>query len=1285
MNGYASKKINILQSALCMILCAAMVIGLLVPAVDMVHADPENPLVNEMIRDIEILQIGENSSDMDDTQIPEGNAVAPTEPEETEPEETEETEPEETEETEPEETEETEPTEPEETEPQETSPEDPTETTPEQGEDDEGNDDGNQGEVGGEALALELAAVMTWYKYGTDPNSIVCGPSGSVNKSINTAQLADNTLKYSFTLNGEDSRYVDITNVELAIGEGAFESVSQNGTVQIQLAEGNSNRNYTFRLTGYIEKPDDTGEVVRQELTFTFVLKCGYAMDLDMELTWRPTGGNERKVVCGPDKTEAISVKNYDLTERVFGYTVKLAGSLAEDAEIISARYTTASGQKSGELTYETGTLILDPAPGKDTETYQLIFTVRAGGKEVTYQYKLIYQETLDAQLNFHWMEKGTIRRTKTCEPGETVSEKVKNNQLSAGAVAFEMELVGADGSEGRILSVTYTSDAGDSGNLKSSGSLPMVMPAGKSSNTYRISVSAMVKGQRLNFEIILSYSVDVSIQMEYTVLEDGAAVTRQIVCENTKSKTADAVYDDQLSGGALSYAFTLIGEEAQSISITSVRCFQSGSGKTVTLGAQGSVVLLLKNGKTGENTFGIEAKDDAGNVYRFTVNIPFKHRGENKIKIQTNLTEGQEVINDTKTNLTVQAWSEDENGNVISYIPANGTDTKLIVKLDGEILGYISSSGAASEYDLYPGNPEVGDTNTHVLYVYAEDALGNYGELTLNLNGQRRESGQKIGTATIYVDMTVLGLGVVASVNYDVLADEPVSYVIEKAILGKDTGEPFGKATQTLGWSGTNGGTVDIGYYLQSLTTGYTANALEGAMWPGSTEQEVLQAIDNRFGAETGLAILWRCLYRNGLNKSAGSGSRFGEMDYTSGSGWMYSIGGAAYYPGQSMSSIYLQDGDVLTIRYTLAYGWDVGGGTAGYGSTVGYCVSAINGSIRVNHRMETIVNPDGSISNVCYCCGIVADCAHADVICMDLEDGYHIQYCNDCKKEIGDPAEHIWVYSETEQTDYHACTECGAKETHNRKEVEGTNTANCTEPGVKSMKCVVCNHILEEQTGPKGHTLDNQWQTTAEKHYEKCSTCGEIANEAAHQYVLLVYVENGETKEDFECSICHAMHIDDCAGTLSIQSATCQKVSYHCDSCGYDMAKTGVFEEYHSYENGACLTCNAADPNWSQPTEPTEPEPTEPEPTEPEPTEPEPTEPESQPTEPEPTEPESQPTEPEPTEPESQPTEPEPTEPESQPTEPAPTEPEFTVPEPSEPEQEETDSADPEDGTGD
>ena len=69
-----------------------------------------------------------------------------------------------------------------------------------------------------------------------------------------------------------------------------------------------------------------------------------------------------------------------------------------------------------------------------------------------------------------------------------------------------------------------------------------------------------------------------------------------------------------------------------------------------------------------------------------------------------------------------------------------------------------------------------------------------------------------------------------------------------------------------------------------------------------------------------------------------------------------MYSIGGADFYPGSPMSGYYLQDGDTLTLRYTLAYGWDVGTGESGYGNNV--VISHADGRLtRYAHNSKLLV----------------------------------------------------------------------------------------------------------------------------------------------------------------------------------------------------------------------------------------------------------------------------------------------------------------------------------------
>ena len=284
--------------------------------------------------------------------------------------------------------------------------------------------------------------------------------------------------------------------------------------------------------------------------------------------------------------------------------------------------------------------------------------------------------------------------------------------------------------------------------------------------------------------------------------------------------------------------------------------------------------------------------------------------------------------------------------------------------------------------------------------------------------------------------------------------------------------------------------------------------------------------------------------------------------------------MGGETYYPGQSMSSVYLKDGDVLTLRFTLAYGLDVGGEDIGYGNVVGYCVEALNGTIYVNHQMEEIENPDGSIHYVCRCCGLIQDCTHEHTTYKDLGDGTHILFCTDCQTPIGDPQSHNWTHTAEDTEDNHVCAECGATERHFWKEVEGSNTATCTEPGIRTVKCSVCGMEKEEEVEAKGHTTDNRWNYTASEHYQKCSACGEEVNRASHEYA--------EGWGDYVCGICEAIHEEACDGTPAIREATCRKIVYHCDSCGYDLTQYGTFDEYHDYVNGVCQYCGAEDPDY-------------------------------------------------------------------------------------------------------
>ena len=1050
------------------------------------------------------------------------------------------------------------------------------------GDGDDGQEDGMTGEEGDEFIEQNLGMVMTWYKYGRQAKTIVCAPSTTAKGSINTAQLKDNELKYDFSLTGDEAKNAKITSVSVKAGDGAMAEIDDKGRLTIDLPNASAGRTYTFQAKAVWKTEDAEGKKVEQELEFTYKIHFAYAMDLELELSWEKDENRTGKVTIAANEKAARTIESNDLEDNRFVYTPVLTGALAKDAKLIGGEYRTGSGE-SGKLNIKGGTLKLKAKGAAKKETYYLTFTAEARDEDgitqkVYYHMNIVYLDVMDVDVAFTWLEKGTTPKLMICQPDGSVSTEVRNNQLSAGAVKYEIKLTGDDIENARILSITYKSEKAGSGSLTESGALPMILPAGDTSNTYTITVAVIANGRQMKYDIRLKYVMDVQLEMKYTVNENGAAVERTVLCENGKTEVADPVYDDQLKDGMLAYSVRTAGSEK--LEILSVKCYQSGSGSNVSLKADGKLKLLLDKGKTGENTFRVTAQDKAGAEYQFTVTVPYKHRGENIIKISTNMMEGQIVTNETNTNLNVSAWSEDENGKVVSYIPANGEDTKLIVKLDGKVLKYVSSSGPASEYIMYPSNPEKGDTNEHTLYIYAEDPYGNYGELTVKLKGQRKDAGQNKGTATIRIDMSVLGMGVVETMSYKVLANEPISYSIAKAVLGVDTGEPFGAVDNPMGWGGKYAGTLDTGFYLQRLTPGLPAKALNAASWNkyGSNEEQILEAIDRQFGEGTGLATLWRCIYRNGLNKSGGTDGTYGEFDFTSGSGWLYSLNGT-YFPGLAMCEYRLEDGDVLTLRYTLAHGWDTGGGTVGYGNTVGYCVTALDGKFYINHQMETVTNKDGSISHVCKCCGLEEGCLHENMGSRNLGDGTHVAVCKDCKKTIGNPELHTWNL--TEKT--HTCTACGASEEHSWKEEKGSDTATCTEGGMRKVFCTVCNMSREEASPARGHSLNNRWSHTDREHYQKCSVCEEIIAESrgTHQYIY----HAGD--DDWYCKVCDAGHDWDYCGNsdLTVESQTCIKIIYFCNDCGVRLEKEGDFPENHNYKDGRCTHCGVKDPAADQP----------------------------------------------------------------------------------------------------
>ena len=287
--------------------------------------------------------------------------------------------------------------------------------------------------------------------------------------------------------------------------------------------------------------------------------------------------------------------------------------------------------------------------------------------------------------------------------------------------------------------------------------------------------------------------------------------------------------------------------------------------------------------------------------------------KGDNPPRIQTNLDSGLETKNRNFT-LKVRAW-DGEDG--VLY------QDHIKVELDGREIEMSTGSGESGmEYDLFLDPGENGGKAEHTVRITAWDDKGNSTLKIYKIVYDAKEKGEKIGTATVRLDLSVLGLGVIeAPVSTDIFQDVPASYAV-KTVL------------ESLGYTISYSGTLDDGFYLSRISRGMT---FEYAEVPDALRQLL---------EKEGYSVSRPSRYEDSV----------GEFDYTRGSGWMYSVNGS--YPGRGLSRYFLSDGDVLTLRFTLANGNDIGAGRNNY------CGQWIDGRYIPNHTYR-----DGK----CAICGAV------------------------------------------------------------------------------------------------------------------------------------------------------------------------------------------------------------------------------------------------------------------------------------------------------------------------
>lgn len=348
---------------------------------------------------------------------------------------------------------------------------------------------------------------------------------------------------------------------------------------------------------------------------------------------------------------------------------------------------------------------------------------------------------------------------------------------------------------------------------------------------------------------------------------------------------------------------------------------------------------------------------------------------GDDPPAIQTNL-EGVTELSNRNFTLTVEATA---------YTGVPLTSSNIEVTMDGKRITQ-PTGGPQYEYQLYFPDPDEGDITDHFITVRAWDNEGNSAYKSYNITYRFVDTGDVIGTAYIVLDATTVGLGILdETYTYKIRQNVPASYAVLEML-------------EAFGYEASYSGTADVNFYLQRI---YRGGLMDYAHVP-----------DN----------LWAKILRDGLNLTGQyDTASLGEFDYAQGSGWMYSINGSAY-AGKGLSNYFLTNGDTIYLRFTLAYGKDIGGYGAtggGYGTLATYCGRWVNGGYIDQHQWQEAAETQkatctqaGEISSVCAVCGDRKDAQPIEPLGHDFQqterkepadgsDGYILYKCTRCEEE--------------------------------------------------------------------------------------------------------------------------------------------------------------------------------------------------------------------------------------------------------------------------------------------
>ena len=165
------------------------------------------------------------------------------------------------------------------------------------------------------------------------------------------------------------------------------------------------------------------------------------------------------------------------------------------------------------------------------------------------------------------------------------------------------------------------------------------------------------------------------------------------------------------------------------------------------------------------------------------------------------------------------------------------------------------------------------------------------------------------------------------------------------------------------------------------------------------------------------------------------------------------------------------------------------------------------------------------------------------------------------------------------------------------NGAKIEVGNSTDSTVDGIKGNRYVTIS--VPTAPAPHTHTFDGTWTTDATNHWKTCKDCDAIKDQAAHTFGdWIIDKAPADTEAGSKHKVCTICNYETHETIPAIGHTHTFDNAWHDmgNGCHAHKCTCGAFgaAEDHTYQNGKCTACGAADPIYVPPTDPTPVEPT-------------------------------------------------------------------------------------------